>query len=44
MGAIDFGILLEGAVILVENAYRHLALEKPPPRASRTSWPNPPRR
>jgi heavy metal efflux system protein len=31
MGAIDFGILLEGAVILVENAYRHLALEKPPP-------------
>src|SRR4051812_41255908 len=31
MGAIDFGILLEGAVILVENAYRHLAHEKPPP-------------
>ncbi len=31
MGAIDFGILLEGAVILVENAYRHLAIEKPPP-------------
>ncbi len=31
MGAIDFGILLEGAVILVENAYRHLALERPPP-------------
>ena len=31
MGAIDFGILLEGAVILVENAYRHLAEEKPPP-------------
>ena len=25
MGAIDFGILLDGAVILVENAYRHLA-------------------
>jgi len=23
MGAIDFGILLDGAVILVENAYRH---------------------
>ncbi len=31
MGAIDFGILLEGAVILVENAYRHLAQERPPP-------------
>jgi cobalt-zinc-cadmium resistance protein CzcA len=31
MGAIDFGILLDGAVILVENAYRHLAHEKPPP-------------
>jgi len=31
MGAIDFGILLEGAVILVENAYRHLAIERPPP-------------
>jgi cobalt-zinc-cadmium resistance protein CzcA len=31
MGAIDFGILLDGAVILVENAYRHLAEEKPPP-------------
>jgi cobalt-zinc-cadmium resistance protein CzcA len=31
MGAIDFGILLDGAVIVVENAYRHLAEEKPPP-------------
>jgi cobalt-zinc-cadmium resistance protein CzcA len=31
MGAIDFGILLDGAVILVENCYRHLAEEKPPP-------------
>jgi len=31
MGAIDFGILLDGAVILVENAYRRLAEEKPPP-------------
>jgi cobalt-zinc-cadmium resistance protein CzcA len=31
MGAIDFGILLDGAVILVENAYRHLAEEQPPP-------------
>jgi len=31
MGAIDFGILLDGAVILVENAYRHLAEERPPP-------------
>ncbi len=31
MGAIDFGILLDGAVILVENAYRHLAEKKPPP-------------
>jgi cobalt-zinc-cadmium resistance protein CzcA len=31
MGAIDFGILLDGAVILVENAYRHLAEQKPPP-------------
>jgi cobalt-zinc-cadmium resistance protein CzcA len=29
MGAIDFGILLDGAVILVENAYRLLAEEKP---------------
>jgi len=33
MGAIDFGILLEGAVILVENAYRHLAAEKPSPES-----------
>ncbi|MEO6419112.1 MAG: CusA/CzcA family heavy metal efflux RND transporter [Polyangiaceae bacterium] len=31
MGAIDFGILLDGAVILVENAYRHLAEEQPEP-------------
>src|SRR5215472_5018805 len=31
MGAIDFGILLDGAVILVENAYRHLAEEQPRP-------------
>lgn len=31
MGAIDFGILLDGAVILVENAYRHMAEEQPPP-------------
>src|SRR5712671_2611321 len=28
MGAIDFGILLDGAVILVENAYRRLAEEQ----------------
>jgi cobalt-zinc-cadmium resistance protein CzcA len=31
MGAIDFGILLDGAVILVENAYRMLAEERPKP-------------
>lgn len=31
MGAIDFGILLDGAVILVENVYRHIAQERPPP-------------
>src|SRR5204863_7541423 len=31
MGAIDFGILLDGAVILVENAYRHLGEKKPKP-------------
>jgi heavy metal efflux system protein len=31
MGAIDFGILLDGAVILVENCYRHLSEERPPP-------------
>jgi cobalt-zinc-cadmium resistance protein CzcA len=31
MGAIDFGILLDGAVILVENTYRHMAEEQPPP-------------
>jgi cobalt-zinc-cadmium resistance protein CzcA len=31
MGAIDFGILLDGAVIMVENAYRHLSEEQPPP-------------
>ena len=30
MGAIDFGILLDGAVILVENAYRHLSEGKTP--------------
>ena len=33
MGAIDFGILLDGAVILVENAYRRLAEERPPPES-----------
>jgi heavy metal efflux system protein len=33
MGAVDFGILLEGAVILVENAYRRLAEERPPPKS-----------
>ena len=38
MGAIDFGILLDGAVILVENAYRHLARSSRRPRACRTSW------
>ena len=39
MGAIDFGILLDGAVILVENAYRHLAEEQPAARGrARTSW------
>ncbi len=32
MGAVDFGILLDGAVILVENVYRHLAEEQPPPQ------------
>ena len=37
MGAIDFGILLDGAVILVENAYRHLAEEQPPPEEVPTS-------
>src|SRR4029077_740372 len=31
MGAIDFGILLDGAVILVENVYRRLAHERPAP-------------
>src|SRR5258708_654762 len=31
MGAIDFGILLDGAVILVENVYRHTAEQKPTP-------------
>jgi cobalt-zinc-cadmium resistance protein CzcA len=31
VGAIDFGILLDGAVILVENVYRHLADRKPTP-------------
>ena len=31
MGTMDFGILLDGAVILVENAYRRLAEERPPP-------------
>ncbi|MFT3838227.1 MAG: CusA/CzcA family heavy metal efflux RND transporter [Myxococcaceae bacterium] len=31
MGTVDFGILLDGAVILVENAYRHLSHKKPPP-------------
>jgi len=31
MGAIDFGILLDGAVIMVENVYRHLGEEHPPP-------------
>src|SRR6185295_2140070 len=29
--AVDFGILLDGAVVLVENAYRHLGHEQPPP-------------
>lgn len=31
MGTVDFGILLDGAVILVENVYRHMAEEKPDP-------------
>jgi cobalt-zinc-cadmium resistance protein CzcA len=31
VGAIDFGILLDGAVILVENVYRHLAQHQPTP-------------
>ncbi len=31
MGAIDFGILLDGAVILVENAYSHLSHRQPKP-------------
>jgi cobalt-zinc-cadmium resistance protein CzcA len=31
MGAIDFGILLDGAVIMVENVYRHLGEKRPPP-------------
>lgn len=31
MGTVDFGILLDGAVILVENVYRHMAEEKPVP-------------
>ena len=31
VGAIDFGILLDGAVILVENVYRHMAEKKPAP-------------
>ena len=31
MGAIDFGILLDGAVILVENAYARLAQVQPGP-------------
>ena len=45
MGAIDFGILLDGAVILVENAYRHLAEERPPPELSARRWSRaPPRR
>ena len=45
MGAIDFGILLDGAVILVENAYRHLAEERPPPeQVPRDDRARPPRR
>ena len=32
MGAIDFGILLDGAVILVENAYSHLARARTKPQ------------
>ncbi|MFT3838228.1 MAG: efflux RND transporter permease subunit [Myxococcaceae bacterium] len=31
MGTVDFGILLDGAVILVENVYRHLAHRKVKP-------------
>jgi cobalt-zinc-cadmium resistance protein CzcA len=31
MGAIDFGILLDGAVIMVENAYHLLGEKQPPP-------------
>jgi cobalt-zinc-cadmium resistance protein CzcA len=31
MGAVDFGILLDGAVIMVENVYRHLAEKKASP-------------
>ncbi|HKQ70443.1 MAG TPA: CusA/CzcA family heavy metal efflux RND transporter [Polyangiaceae bacterium] len=32
MGAVDFGILLDGAVILVENVYRHMAEQRPLPK------------
>jgi len=31
MGTVDFGILLDGAVILVENVYRHMAERRPAP-------------
>jgi cobalt-zinc-cadmium resistance protein CzcA len=31
LGAIDFGIIVDGAVIMTENVVRHLAEERPPP-------------
>ena len=35
IGAIDFGILVDGAVVMVENIFRQVAAA---PRASRSTW------
>jgi len=32
IGAVDFGILVDGAVVMVENIFRHMAVRRDPPR------------
>ena len=38
LGAMDFGIIVDGAVIVVENIFRRLSEEKPDPTASREAF------
>ncbi len=38
LGALDFGLIVDGAVIITENALRHLADAAARPRAQRSTW------